>query len=41
MRRNLARVRDTLTWKTLTGHKEVERLKKSAQETELNYRTCR
>jgi hypothetical protein len=39
MRRNLARVRDTLTWKTLTGHKEVERLKKSAQETELNYRT--
>ena len=39
MRRNLARTRDTLTWGTLAGHAEVERLKRSAQETELNYRT--
>ena len=39
MRRTLARTRDTLTWNTLADHAEVERLKRSARETELNYRT--
>ena len=39
MRRNLARIRDTLTWGSFSGQKEVQRLKESAQETELNYRT--
>ncbi len=39
MRRTLARDRDTLTWSTLADQAEVERLKRSAQETDLDYRT--
>ena len=39
MRRNLARTRDTLTWETLSNQAEVKRLMRSAQETELDYRT--